>query len=198
MRCTIFELLFIADIATSFIFHFYTFSHEGQCFDIFSFCYSFFRYFSLSTFFPFDVFPFDIFTLFFLSFDIFPFDISATHQFFNSYLLKKKFVLFIVTKIYGADNIKLSEMAEKCINLFTQQDFNDLPICIAKTPLSLSHDPSLKSGPKNFFLPIHASIGADFLYPLVDEISTIPGLPTCPCFYEIDIDTITKEIFGLF
>ena len=61
MRCTIFELLFIADIATSFIFHFYTFSHEGQCFDIFPFCYSFFRYFSLSTFFPFDVFPFDIF-----------------------------------------------------------------------------------------------------------------------------------------
>ena len=61
MRCTIFELLFIADIATSFIFHFYTFSHEGQCFDIFPLCYSFFRYFSLSTFFPFDVFPFDIF-----------------------------------------------------------------------------------------------------------------------------------------
>ena len=60
MRCTIFELLFIADIAT-FIFHFYTFSHEDQCFDIFPFCYSFFRYFSLSTFFPFDVFPFDIF-----------------------------------------------------------------------------------------------------------------------------------------
>ena len=90
MRCTIFELLFIADIATSFIFHFYTFSHEGQCFDIFPFCYSFFRYFSLSTFFPFDVFPFDIFpfrhfsfnifTLFFLSFDIFPFDISTTHR----------------------------------------------------------------------------------------------------------------------
>ena len=89
MRCTIFELLFIADIATSFIFHFYTFSHEGQCFDIFPFCYSFFRYFSLSTFFlstffPFDIFPFrhfsfDIFTLFFLSFDIFPFDISTTH-----------------------------------------------------------------------------------------------------------------------
>ena len=76
MRCTIFELLFIADIATSFIFHFYTFSHEGQCFDIFPFCYSFFRYFSLSTFFPFDVFPFDIFPFrhFFLS-TFFPFDI---------------------------------------------------------------------------------------------------------------------------
>ena len=89
-------------------------------------------------------------------------------------------------------------MAEKCINLLTQQDFNDLPICIAKTPLSLSHDPSLKSCPKNFFLPIHASISAGFLYPLVDEISTTPGLPTRPYFYDIDIDPITEEIFGLF
>ena len=76
MRCTIFELLFIADIATSFIFHFYTFSHEGQCFDIFPFCYSFFRYFSLSTFFPFDVFPFDIFPFRHFSLStFFPFDI---------------------------------------------------------------------------------------------------------------------------
>ena len=102
MRCTIFELLFIADIATSSIFHFYTFSHEGQYFDIFPICYSFLRYFSLSTFFlstfflstffPFDIFPFrhfsfDIFTLFFLSFDIFPFDISTTHHTFKT---KKK------------------------------------------------------------------------------------------------------------
>ena len=101
MRCTIFELLFIADIATSFIFHFYTFSHEGQCFDIFPFCYSFFRYFSLSTFFPFDVFPFDIFpfrhfsfdifTLFFLSFDIFPFDISTTHLCLHFILISKMY-----------------------------------------------------------------------------------------------------------
>ena len=88
MRCTIFELLFIADIATSFIFHFYTFSHEGQCFDIFPFCYSFFRYFSLSTFFPFDVFPFDIFPFrhfslsTFFPFDIFPFRHFSLSTFF--------------------------------------------------------------------------------------------------------------------
>ena len=96
MRCTIFELLFIADIATSFIFHFYTFSHEGQYFDIFPFCYSFFRYFYLSTFFPFDIFP-----LFFLSFDIFPFDISTTHHLFS--LLRKRRIfeyLPVYTKYY--------------------------------------------------------------------------------------------------
>ena len=57
-------------------------------------------------------------------------------------------------KIYGADDIKLSEIAEKRINLFLQQGFNDLPICMAKTHLSLSHDPSLKGCPKNFILPI--------------------------------------------
>lgn len=92
-------------------------------------------------------------------------------------------------------------MAEKRVNLFTQQGFGDLPICMAKTHLSLSHDPSLKGVPKNFVLPIRdirASIGAGFLYPLVGEMSTIPGLPTRPCFYDIDIDPVTEEIYGLF
>ncbi|CAF0902989.1 unnamed protein product [Adineta steineri] len=110
-------------------------------------------------------------------------------------------IRIIAQKIYGADDIKLSEMAEKRIQLFTQQGFNDLPICMAKTHLSLSHDPSLKGCPKNFILPIRdirASIGAGFLYPLVGEMSTIPGLPTRPCFYDIDIDPITEEIYGLF
>jgi methylenetetrahydrofolate dehydrogenase (NADP+)/methenyltetrahydrofolate cyclohydrolase/formyltetrahydrofolate synthetase len=110
-------------------------------------------------------------------------------------------IRIIAQKIYGADDIKLSEIAEKRIHLFTQQGFNDLPICMAKTHLSLSHDPSLKGCPKNFILPIRdirASIGAGFLYPLVGEMSTIPGLPTRPCFYDIDIDPITEEIYGLF
>jgi methylenetetrahydrofolate dehydrogenase (NADP+)/methenyltetrahydrofolate cyclohydrolase/formyltetrahydrofolate synthetase len=72
---------------------------------------------------------------------------------------------------------------------------------MAKTHLSLSHDPSLKGCPKNFTLPIRdirASIGAGFLYPLVGEMSTIPGLPTRPAFYDIDIDPVTEEIYGLF
>ncbi|CAF1120693.1 unnamed protein product [Adineta ricciae] len=110
-------------------------------------------------------------------------------------------IRIIARKIYGADDIKLSEMAEKRIQLFTKQGFNDLPICMAKTHLSLSHDPSLKGCPKGFILPIRdirASIGAGFLYPLVGEMSTIPGLPTRPCFYDIDIDPITEEIYGLF
>lgn len=110
-------------------------------------------------------------------------------------------IRIIARKIYGADDIKLSEMAEKRVKLFTDQGFAHLPICMAKTHLSLSHDPTLKGCPKNFILPIRdirASIGAGFLYPLVGEMSTIPGLPTRPCFYDIDIDPITEEIYGLF
>ena len=109
-------------------------------------------------------------------------------------------IRIIAKKIYGADDIKLSDMAEKRMKLFTDQGFNDLPICMAKTHLSLSHDPSLKGCPKNFILPIRdirASIGAGFLYPLVGEMATIPGLPTRPCFYDIDIDPVTEEIYGL-
>ena len=110
-------------------------------------------------------------------------------------------IRIIARKIYGADDIKISEMAEKRIKLFTEQGFSGLPICMAKTHLSLSHDPTLKGCPKNFILPIRdirASIGAGFLYPLVGEMTTIPGLPTRPCFYDIDIDPITEEIYGLF
>lgn len=110
-------------------------------------------------------------------------------------------IRIIAQKIYGADDVKLSEMAEKRVKLFTSQGFSNLPICMAKTHLSLSHDPTLKGCPKNFVLPIRdirASIGAGFLYPLVGEMSTIPGLPTRPCFYDIDIDPVTEEIYGLF
>ena len=79
--------------------------------------------------------------------------------------------------------------------------FGDLPVCMAKTHLSLSHDPEMKGAPTGFILPIRdvrASVGAGFLYPLVGTISTMPGLPTRPCFVDIDIDTDTGEIHGLF
>ena len=79
--------------------------------------------------------------------------------------------------------------------------FSHLPICMAKTHLSFSHLPELKGAPSGFTLPIRdvrASVGAGFLYPLVGTMSTMPGLPTRPCFYDIDIDTTTGEIQGLF
>lgn len=107
----------------------------------------------------------------------------------------------IAVDIYGADGVSFSEQAEKKIERYTRQGFSHLPICMAKTHLSLSHDASLKGVPKGFTLPIRdirASVGAGFIYPLVGTMSTMPGLPTRPAFYDIDIDLSTGKIVGLF
>ncbi|XP_025105266.1 C-1-tetrahydrofolate synthase, cytoplasmic-like isoform X2 [Pomacea canaliculata] len=106
----------------------------------------------------------------------------------------------IAKKIYGADGIELQPLAQEQIARYKRQGFNDLPICMAKTHLSLTHMPEKKGAPKGFVLPIRevrASIGAGFIYPLVGKMSTMPGLPTRPCFYDIDIDPDTEEIVGL-
>ncbi|KAM4693152.1 monofunctional C1-tetrahydrofolate synthase, mitochondrial [Discoglossus pictus] len=107
----------------------------------------------------------------------------------------------IAQKIYGAADIELSPKAQSKIDVYTQQGFDKLPICMAKTHLSLSHQPEKKGVPTGFILPIsdvRASIGAGFIYPLVGTMSTMPGLPTRPCFYDIDLDTETEEVKGLF
>ncbi len=107
----------------------------------------------------------------------------------------------IACQVYGADDILLSEEAQKKINHYESLGFGNLPICMAKTHLSLSHDPALKGRPSGFVVPIRdirASVGAGFIYPLVGSISTMPGLSTRPCFYDIDIDPETEEISGLF
>ncbi|XP_004935674.2 monofunctional C1-tetrahydrofolate synthase, mitochondrial isoform X1 [Gallus gallus] len=107
----------------------------------------------------------------------------------------------IAQKVYGAKDIELSPAAQSQIDRYTRQGFGKLPICMAKTHLSLSHQPERKGVPTGFILPIsdvRASIGAGFIYPLVGTMSTMPGLPTRPCFYDIDLDPITEEVKGLF
>lgn len=106
----------------------------------------------------------------------------------------------IAKEIYGADGIDVLPAARTQIDRYKKQGFNDLPICMAKTHLSLSHDATKKGEPKGFTVPIRevrASIGAGFIYPLLGEMTTMPGLPTRPCFYDIDIDPETEEIVGL-
>jgi len=103
--------------------------------------------------------------------------------------------------VYGATDIELSEEAKVKIERYTKQGFSDLPICMAKTHLSLSADPTKKGAPTGFNIPIRdvrASVGAGFLYPLVGTMSTMPGLPTRPCFYDIDLDLETEQVYGLF
>ncbi|XP_048210243.1 monofunctional C1-tetrahydrofolate synthase, mitochondrial [Perognathus longimembris pacificus] len=107
----------------------------------------------------------------------------------------------IAQAVYGAKDIEISPEAQTKIDRYTQQGFGNLPICMAKTHLSLSHQPEKKGVPRDFILPIsdvRASIGAGFIYPLVGTMSTMPGLPTRPCFYDIDLDTATEQVQGLF
>jgi formyltetrahydrofolate synthetase len=106
----------------------------------------------------------------------------------------------IVREVYGGSGVTYSDEAEKKIELYTQQGFDKLPICMAKTHLSLSHDPNLKGAPTGFVVPvrdIRASVGAGFLYPLLGTMSTMPGLSTRPGYYDIDLDTATGRIIGL-
>ena len=106
----------------------------------------------------------------------------------------------IVTKVYGGAGVEYSPEAEKKIELYTKQGFDKLPICMAKTHLSLSHDPNLKGAPTGFTVPvrdIRASVGAGFLYPLLGTMSTMPGLSTRPGYFDIDIDVKSGKIIGL-
>uniref|UniRef100_A0A2I3NAV9 C-1-tetrahydrofolate synthase, cytoplasmic n=1 Tax=Papio anubis TaxID=9555 RepID=A0A2I3NAV9_PAPAN len=110
-------------------------------------------------------------------------------------------IRIIAQKIYGADDIELLPEAQHKAEVYTKQGFGNLPICMAKTHLSLSHNPEQKGVPTGFILPIRdirASVGAGFLYPLVGTMSTMPGLPTRPCFYDIDLDPETEQVNGLF
>ena len=106
----------------------------------------------------------------------------------------------IAKEIYRADDVKYSEEAEAKIDLYTRQGFDKLPICMAKTQYSFSDDAKLKGAPTGFAVSvddIRASAGAGFLFPILGKMPTIPGLPTRPCFFDIDIDTETGDIVGL-
>ena len=97
--------------------------------------------------------------------------------------------------------MEYSEEAEEKIALYEKLGFDKLPMCMAKTHLSISHDPKLKGAPTGFTVPIRdirASVGAGFLYPLLGKMSTMPGLPTRPAYYDVDLDLETGKIIGLF
>ena len=106
----------------------------------------------------------------------------------------------ICQKIYGAEGVEFTEKAQEQIKWYEQHGYDRLPICVAKTHLSLSHDKSLKGRPTEFTVPIKEvalSAGAGFLYPLVGVLSKMPGLPTRPCFYDIELDTDAGDVLGL-
>ena len=106
----------------------------------------------------------------------------------------------IAKKIYGAKDVSYAPEAEIKIARYTKLGYDKLPICMAKTHLSLSHDPELKARPRDFTLPVRdvrISAGAGFLYPLCGEMRTMPGLPSVPAGTKVDIDKDGK-VLGLF
>jgi formyltetrahydrofolate synthetase len=112
----------------------------------------------------------------------------------------KEKIEIIVREVYGGAGVEYLPEAETKIAAYTRAGFDKLPICMAKTHLSLSHDPSLKGVPTGFIVPvrdIRASVGAGFLYPLLGTMSTMPGLPTRPGYYDVDIDIKTGRVVGL-
>jgi len=113
----------------------------------------------------------------------------------------KEKIEIICREIYGADGVDYLPEAEKKIELYTKLGFDKLPLCMAKTHLSFTTDAAVKGAPTGFRVPIRdirASVGAGFLYPLLGEMRTMPGLPTRPVFYDVDLDLETGKVVGLF
>ncbi len=106
----------------------------------------------------------------------------------------------IVTRVYGGDGVEFSAGARKSLQQFTELGYGHLPICMAKTQYSLSHDAALKNRPTGFTVPVREvrlSAGAGFVFPLCGEMRTMPGLPSRPGGERIDIDA-DGNIVGLF
>jgi methylenetetrahydrofolate dehydrogenase (NADP+)/methenyltetrahydrofolate cyclohydrolase/formyltetrahydrofolate synthetase len=126
---------------------------------------------------------------------------SNFKQLYDVNLSIKEKIEIICKEIYGADGVDYSPEAEAKINLYNKLGFDNLPLCMAKTHLSLSHDAALKGVPTGFRVPIRdirASVGSGFLYPLLGTMRTMPGLPTRPVFYDVDLDLETGKVVGLF
>lgn len=107
----------------------------------------------------------------------------------------------IAREIYRADGVDYTPEAEAKIEQFTKLGFSNLPLCMAKTHLSFTDKPDQKGAPTGFRVTIsdiRASVGAGFLYPLLGTMRTMPGLPTRPAFYDVDLDLETGKVVGLF
>jgi methylenetetrahydrofolate dehydrogenase (NADP+)/methenyltetrahydrofolate cyclohydrolase/formyltetrahydrofolate synthetase len=107
----------------------------------------------------------------------------------------------VAKEIYRADGVSYTAEAEAKIKLFEGMGLGDLPLCMAKTHLSFTHDPALKGAPRGWTLPItdvRASVGAGFIFPLCGTMRTMPGLPTRPAFTDVDLDLETGRVVGLF
>ncbi|XP_066996559.2 C-1-tetrahydrofolate synthase, cytoplasmic [Anabrus simplex] len=110
-------------------------------------------------------------------------------------------IKIIAQKMYGAAVIEFAPKVIKLLQEYPKWGFDKLPVCVAKTSLSLTGDPSIKGAPEGFTLHVNdifVSAGAGFVVPVVGEITKMPGLGTRPNIYDMDLNTKTGEIEGLF
>ena len=108
-------------------------------------------------------------------------------------------VLALAQKVYGAADVTWSADARRQLQYFESQGWGNLPVCMAKTHLSISHDPSMRNRPQGYTFPVNdirASVGAGFLYALAGRIETLPGLPTRPRALDMDV-TADGEVVGI-
>ena len=111
-------------------------------------------------------------------------------------MLREK-VHALATRMYGAADVKWDRAAELAVDRFTAAGYGNLPVCMAKTHLSISHDPSLKGAPSGYVFPVRGarlSAGAGFVYVLAGDIVTMPGLPSRSRAAEIDLDANGQTI----
>lgn len=125
---------------------------------------------------------------------------SSSFKFLYDVELPIKDKIAAIAATYGAAGVSYTPEAEAAIERYTKMGLDKLPVCMAKTQYSFSHDPSAKGAPSGFTLPIRdvrASAGAGFVFPLVGNMMTMPGLPTRPAYYDIDLDVETGRVLGL-
>jgi formate--tetrahydrofolate ligase len=106
----------------------------------------------------------------------------------------------VARRIYGADGVRYEPAAARQIDAYEGRGYGSLPVCIAKTHLSISSDPALTGAPTGWTLPVRevrAAVGAGFIYPICGDIRTMPGLGAHPAAHLIDIDTNGGEVTGL-
>ena len=105
----------------------------------------------------------------------------------------------VATKVYGAADVSYAPAAARALDRYEAAGFGNLPVCIAKTHLSISSDPALKGAPTGWTLPVRevrASVGAGFVYPICGDMRTMPGLGSNPAAFSIDLDA-DGQIVGL-
>jgi formate--tetrahydrofolate ligase len=126
---------------------------------------------------------------------------SDFHFLYDLDLPIKKKIEIIAKEIYGAGEVVFESKANTQIRSYERNGFGGLPICMAKTHLSLTSNPKIKGAPSGFTLPVsevRASVGAGFIYPLIGNMRTMPGLPRHPAAENVDIDFETGRVVGLF